>query len=123
MTTRSGFMKSSMAAPCLRNSGLLTTLKVCVVWLATASRTFRAVPTGTVLLSTTIVYLFIARPISRATPSTCCRSAHPEAVLQAGGAVLALRRADGDEHDFRAADRGRQIGRERQAVFVNVPAD
>ncbi len=26
MTTRSGFMKSSIAAPCLRNSGLLTTL-------------------------------------------------------------------------------------------------
>ena len=27
MTTRSGFMKSSIAAPCFRNSGLLTTLK------------------------------------------------------------------------------------------------
>ena len=34
-------------------------------------------PTGTVLLSTTTVYLFIARPMSLATPSTCCRSAAP----------------------------------------------
>ena len=30
-TTRSGFMKSSTAAPCFRNSGLLTTLNGCVV--------------------------------------------------------------------------------------------
>ena len=52
MTTRSGFMKSSTAAPCFRNSGLLTTLKGCVVSRRTMSRTFSAVPTGTVLLST-----------------------------------------------------------------------
>ena len=48
-------MKSSIAAPCLRNSGLLTTLNACFVSAATASRTFFAVPTGTVLLSTTTV--------------------------------------------------------------------
>ena len=70
-------MKSSIAAPCFRNSGLLTTLNGCVVSPAIASRTFFAVPTGTVLLSTTTVYLFIARPTSRATASTCCRSAEP----------------------------------------------
>ena len=33
MTTRSGFRKSSTAAPCFRNSGLLTTLNGCVVSL------------------------------------------------------------------------------------------
>ena len=54
-TTRSGFMKSSIAAPCFMNSGLLTTLNGCVVSLAIASRTLAAVPTGTVLLSTTTV--------------------------------------------------------------------
>jgi hypothetical protein len=52
MTTRSGFMKSSMAAPCFRNSGLLTTLKGCVVSRRITSRTLAAVPTGTVLLLT-----------------------------------------------------------------------
>ncbi len=56
MTTRSGFMKSSIAAPCFRNSGLLTTLKGWVVSLAMVARTFWAVPTGTVLLSTITVY-------------------------------------------------------------------
>ncbi len=52
MTTRSGFMKSSIAAPCFRNSGLLTTLNGCDVSFLTTSRTFSLVPTGTVLLST-----------------------------------------------------------------------
>ena len=52
MTTRSGFRKSSTAAPCFRNSGLLTTLNGCVVSRRITSRTFSAVPTGTVLLST-----------------------------------------------------------------------
>ncbi len=52
MTTRSGFMKSSTAAPCFRNSGLLTTLNGWVVSRRMTSRTFAAVPTGTVLLST-----------------------------------------------------------------------
>ena len=52
MTTRSGFMKSSTAAPCFRNSGLLTTLKGCEVSRRMMSRTLSAVPTGTVLLLT-----------------------------------------------------------------------
>ncbi len=52
ITTRSGFMKSSMAAPCFRNSGLLTTLKGWEVSRLTASLTRSAVPTGTVLLFT-----------------------------------------------------------------------
>ena len=52
ITTRSGFMKSSIAAPCFRNSGLLTTLNGWVVSRRTISRTRCAVPTGTVLLLT-----------------------------------------------------------------------
>ncbi len=70
-------MKSSIAAPCFRNSGLLTTLKGWVVSWLMISFTFAAVPTGTVLLLTTTLYPFIARATSRATPSTCCRSADP----------------------------------------------
>ena len=52
ITTRSGRMKSSMAAPCLRNSGLLTTLNGCVVSWPTISRRRAAVPGGTVLFVT-----------------------------------------------------------------------
>ncbi len=57
-TMRSGRMKSSMAAPSFRNSGLLTTENDSVLprlssssWMA--ARTLSAVPTGTVDLSTT----------------------------------------------------------------------
>ena len=91
-------MKSSIAAPCFRNSGLLTTLKGCEVSPAMAARTFGAVPTGTVLLSTTTVYLFIARPISLATPRTCCRSAAPSSpcgVPTAMNTISEARTADG----------------------------
>ena len=45
-------MKSSIAAPCFRNSGLLTTLNGWVVSRRMTSRTLAAVPTGTVLLLT-----------------------------------------------------------------------
>ena len=76
-TTRSGFRKSSTAAPCLRNSGLLTTLKGWRVSCWMTARTLAAVPTGTVLLSTMTLYPFIACAISRATASTCVRSADP----------------------------------------------
>ena len=55
MTTRLGFRKSSIAAPSLRNSGLLTTSNSWRVAPLTASATFFAVPTGTVYLSTITV--------------------------------------------------------------------
>ena len=56
-TMRSGRMKSSTAAPSLRNSGLDTTANFASLprfasSSATAARTLSAVPTGTVLLST-----------------------------------------------------------------------
>ncbi len=54
-TTRSGRMKSSMAAPSFRNSGFETTSKGWEVCWRTISATFSALPTGTVLLFTTTV--------------------------------------------------------------------
>jgi len=66
MTTRSGFKKSSSAAPSFKNSGLLTTSNSTLVCAAITSRTLSAVPTGTVLLSTTTVYFLRARPTSLA---------------------------------------------------------
>ena len=52
MTMRSGFMKSSRAAPSFRNSGLETTPNSYSVSCLTMSVTRAAVPTGTVDLST-----------------------------------------------------------------------
>ena len=106
MTTRSGFMKSSIAAPSFRNSGLEQTANACCVSDRTAARTFSAVPTGTVDLVTTTLWPFRLRPISLATA---------EHVLQVGGAVLVRRRADGDEHDSRGARPPREVGGERRA--------
>jgi hypothetical protein len=48
MTTRSGFMKSSMAAPSFMNSGFETTSNSCFAIGIITSRTRRCVPTGTV---------------------------------------------------------------------------
>ena len=44
----------------------------------------------------------------------------PEHVLQIGRSVLALRRADRDEHDLRGFDRACQLRREGQPPFVLV---
>ena len=81
-TTRSGDMKSLIAAPSLRNSGFEATSKsICSPRLVSSSLmtalTFFAVPTGTVDLVTRIVYFLMFRPNVRATSSTYCRSAEP----------------------------------------------
>ncbi len=55
ITTRSGFKKSPTAAPSFKNAGLETTSNSTRVAPAITSRTRSAVPTGTVLLSTTRV--------------------------------------------------------------------
>ena len=70
-------MKSSIAAPSLRNSGLEQTLNGALVSARIAARTRSAVPTGTVDLVTTTLWSFMCRPMVRATDSTCCRSAEP----------------------------------------------
>ena len=98
MTTRSGFMKSSIAAPCFRNSGLLTTLNGCVVSRRMASRTVLGrADRHRALVDDDLVAVHRAADVAR----------DAEHVLQVGGAVLALRRADGDEDDLDAADRAR----------------
>jgi len=81
-TTRSGDMKSLMAAPSLRNSGFeATSNSTSQPRRPSSSRMtaliLRAVPTGTVLLVTSSVYLRMLRPKVRATSSTYLRSAEP----------------------------------------------
>ena len=112
-TTRSGFMKSSMAAPCFRNSGLLTTLNGCVVSAAIVlHRGGRADGHGALVDDDGVL---VDRPADGARDV--------EHVPQVGRSVFALRRADGDEHDVRRLDRRRQVGRERQPLFGDVAAD
>ena len=91
-TTRSGLMKSLIAFPSFRNSGLEATSKSILTPLLSNSswitaRTFGAVPTGTVLFVTTNLYCFILRPMVRATSSTYFRSALPSS---SGGVPTAL---------------------------------
>ena len=81
-TTLSGLIKSLMAAPSFRNSGLLATSKSILAFRLSnsslmAAFTFWAVPTGTVLLVTTKTYLFILIPIVCATSNTYFKSALP----------------------------------------------
>ena len=87
-TTRSGFMKSSTAAPSFRNSGLEQIWKGVRVCREISARTFSAVPTGTVLLVTTSFRSFMCSPIVRATSRTCCRSAEPSS---SGGVPTAMK--------------------------------
>ena len=78
-----------MASPSLRNSGLATTAKslpgpcssriACTRW---------AVPTGTVLLSTTTVKPVACRPMVRATVQMWLRSAEPSG---SGGVPTAMK--------------------------------
>ena len=85
-------MKSFMAAPSFRNSGLLATSKgISTPRLFNSSQiaafTFSAVPTGTVDLVTNTKYLFIFRPTVRATSNTYFKSALPSS---SGGVPTAL---------------------------------
>ena len=93
ITTRSGLIKSFIAAPSFRNSGLDATSKSieislffnssCIVFLI-----FCAVPTGTVDFVTSNIYLFMKRPTVRATSKTYDRSALPSS---SGGVPTALK--------------------------------
>ena len=67
ITTLSGFMKSLIAKPSRKNSGFETTLNVPLAFLEMISCTLSAVPTGTVLLSTIMVYFSIMLPNCSAT--------------------------------------------------------
>ena len=100
-------MKSAMAEPSRRNSGLETTAKsIGSGWSArTMSATQSPVPTGTVLLLTmTSGCLHVPATLSAA-------SLH---VLQVGLAVHALGRADGDEDELGVVQRLGVVGRESE---------
>ncbi len=119
MTTRSGRMKSSTAAPSFRNSGFDTTANRVSTpragsSSAIASRTRSAVPTGTVDLSTTILYSVIRR-------ADVARGG--EHVLHVGGAVLVGRRADGDELERAMRNRRVDVGGEVQPPGGDVARD
>ena len=96
MTTRSGFRKSSTAAPCFRNSGLLTTLNGCVVSrrIDVAHQLGRA-GRHRALVDDDLVAVHRAADLARGR----------QHVLQIGRPVLARRRADGDEDDVGLAHR------------------
>ena len=82
-TTLSGFIKSSTAIPSLRNSGFeATSNSKSGAYFLTAARTLSEVPTGTVLLSTSILNPISGLslknfPRSSATPNTYFKSALP----------------------------------------------
>jgi hypothetical protein len=92
ITTRSGRMKSSTAAPSFRNSGFDTTANGVSTPRArssslTTARTRSAVPTGTVDLSTMILYSVIRRPMFLAAARTYFMSADPSS---SGGVPTAM---------------------------------
>ena len=93
-TTRSGLLKSSIAAPSLRNSGLLATSKETFVTSAIRRASSALVPTGTVLLMTIVL------GESKMRGDLAADLPH---AAQVRAAVVALGRPDGDEDDFRLA--------------------
>src|SRR5258708_3317030 len=125
ITMRSGRMKSSTAAPSLRNSGLETIENACFAprlasVSTTASRTLSAVPTGTVDLSTITRGPSLWVPMPRPAPVTYSRRADP--VLQVGRAVFARRGSDRDHLQLRVGRALRGIGGEREAPGCHVVA-
>ena len=85
-TTRSGFMKSSIAAPSFKNSGLLATSQSRPVNSLSRAWIRPQVPTGTVLLVITIAFGGSFGAIWSTTVQSACRSAEPSA---AGGVPMA----------------------------------
>ncbi len=80
-TTRSGFMKSSMAAPSLRNSGLLATWHSRPVSSFSCWKMDALVPTGTVLLVTTTASGLRSAAIVLTTVHKAVKSAAPSWAL------------------------------------------
>ena len=111
-TIRSGAMKSAMALPSRRNSGLETTrtLNGVVSCSRMIEETRSPVSTGTVDLFTTMRSESRCRAISR-------RSAD---IAQVSAAVGSLRRPDGEKNHFALFEAGLIIARERQASPLTV---
>ena len=116
MTMRSGRLKSSIAAPSRRNSGLETTAKSAS---GRASRMMRStsspVPTGTVdFVTTTVKPLSAGGDVARGLID----------IGEIGVAVAAPgRRSDGDEDGLRLAHALGEIGREGEPFLAHVVGD
>ena len=113
-TTRSGFMKSSTAAPSFRNSGLLHMWNGSFAFLRDRARDLRRRADGHRRLGDDD---HLARHV------LADRLGDGEHVPQVGRAVFVRRRADGDEHDLGARDRGADVGRELEAALRLVALD
>ena len=111
-TTRSGFMKSSIAAPSLRNSGWSRCGR------ATASpRGWRRAPVPRCRPGRST---WSPRPCTRSYAGRWCA---PRTARAAGRrAVLAGRSAHRDEHDLAVLDRGADIGGEAQPPVLLIAA-
>ena len=81
-------MKSSIAAPSLRNSGLEHMWKGWAMRGRMTAATFSAVPTGTVDFVITTSSRVACVPIAAATSRTCVRSAEPSS---SGGVPTAMK--------------------------------
>ena len=118
-TTRSGFMKSSIAAPSLRNSGFETTSNSMFAPRALSvssirARTLSPVPTGTVDLVTT------TRVLGHVLAD---RRGDRQHIFQIGRAVLVGRRADRDELEQAVLHAFGRVGRELDAAGREVLLD
>src|ERR1700748_1642103 len=110
MTTRSGRMKSPMALPSRRNSGLEATSKSRsrrVALMISAMR--RLVPTGTVDLVTITAYPDSACATCSAAATTYVRSAWPPP------------RPDGEDPRLGVLDAGGEIAGEREPPGCHIP--
>ncbi len=108
ITTRSGFMKSSIAAPCFRNSGIADDAERLRRLLGDGgSHARRRAHRNRALVDDHGVLADGAADFV----------GDAEHVLQVGRAVFTLRRADGDEDDIGILHRRRQVGREGQALL------
>ena len=112
MTTRSGFMKSSIAAPSLRNSGLETTSNACLVDRGDLRADLvRGAHRHGALVDDDRVAASSPGRSAAAAASTYCRSASP--LSPSGG-------ADGDEDHLAPAHRVGEIGGEGEAALLDV---
>ena len=119
-TTRSGFMKSAIAAPSFRNSGFDTTsnstsaLAALAGSPATSSRTLSAVPTGTVRLGHDDG---VRRKI------LADGAGHLHHMAEIGRAVFTGRGADGDQLEQSVLNGLGGIHRELQALRLQIAPD
>ena len=118
-------MKSSIADPSFKNSGLLATSHSRPVRSLNRAAIRLHVRTGTVLLVTTIASGRRWGAMLSTAVHNCDKSAArlPDRLRIILWIQLSLGSSDGQEHDFRELHRRRQIGREVQAVDRQILFD